>query len=142
VRLVPDAGLAELLPTIEQTGFDAVVLPGGAGGAEHLGASSMVGRILNDQWRAGRLLGAMCAAPLALAAHGVATGADVTCYPSLKARLDGTHVWHDERVVVSGHLVTSQGPGTTFEFALALISELVGAEVAQRVRGPLLLQGN
>lgn len=142
VRLVPDVGLEELLPAIEQSGFEAVVLPGGAGGAERLGASSLVGRILAEQWRAGRLLGAMCAAPLALAAHGIATGADVTCFPSLRARLDGTHVWHDQRVVTSGHLVTSQGPGTTFEFALTLITELVGAEVAQRVRGPLLLHGD
>lgn len=142
VRLVPDVGLAELLPVLEQRPYDALVLPGGAGGAEHLGASALVGRLLQDQWRAGRLLGAMCAAPLALAAHGIATGANVTCFPSLRTRLDGTHVWHDQRVVVSGQLVTSQGPGTTFEFALALIEALVGNEVAQRVRGPLLLAGD
>lgn len=139
VRLVPDVGLVELLPVLELGGFDAVVLPGGTDGAEYLAASPLVGRILTDQWRAGRLIGAVCAAPLALAAHGIATGSDVTCYPSLRARLDDTHVWHDQRVVVAGHLVTSQGPGTTFEFALTLIKELAGSEVAERVRGPLLL---
>lgn len=142
VRLVPDVGLAEMLPALEQGGFHAVVLPGGAGGADVLSGSAVVGQILAEQWRAGRLLGAMCAAPLALAAHGIATGADVTCFPSLRTRLDGTHVWHDQRVVTCGRLITSQGPGTSFEFALALVSDLVGADVAERVRRPLLLLGD
>ncbi len=142
VRIVPDVGLLELLPALEQRTFDAVVMPGGAAGAEHLCGSSAVGRILSEQWRARGLVGAMCAAPLALAAHGIATGADITCYPSLRAKLEATHVWHDRRVVISGRLITSQGPGTTFEFALALIEQLVGEEVARRVRGPLLLAGD
>lgn len=141
VVIVPDVGLEELRAS-DGTKFDAVVLPGGAGGAERLGESPVVGRILREFFDAGKLVGAVCAAPLALAAHGVATGRDVTCYPSLRERLAGTHIWHDARVVTSGHLVTSQGPGTTFEFALALVAELVGDDMALRVRKPLLLLGD
>lgn len=139
VQLVPDASLDEQLPALERGEFEAVILPGGAGGADKLAASAVVGRVLSRQWEAGRVVAAMCAAPLALAAHGIATGATVTCFPSLRARVEATHVWRGERVVRSGQLTTSQGPGTTFEFALALVEQLAGSEVAARVRAPLLL---
>lgn len=139
VRLVPDASLAEHVPALERGEFDAVILPGGAGGADHLAASPVVGQVLAQQWQAGRVVAATCAAPLALAAHGIAVGATLTCFPSLRARVEASHVWREERVVRDGQLTTSQGPGTTFEFALALVEQLAGREVAARVRPPLLL---
>ena len=139
VQIVPDVSLEALLPEFERGAFDAVVLPGGAGGAERLSTSAVVGRVLTQQWNEGRLIGAICAGPLALGTHQIAKGSDITSFPSVRPRLSGDYVWHDQRVVESGQLVTSQGPGTTFEFALTLVARLVGQEAAQRVRGPLLL---
>lgn len=139
VRLVPDASLEEAMPAFERGEFDAVVLPGGNGGAERLAKAKQVGEVLSLQWNGGRLIGAICAAPVALVAHGIAKGKTVTCYPTMRPQAEVGFTWSDERVVDSGQLVTSQGPGTTFEFALTLIAKLVGPEVAERVRGPLLL---
>ncbi len=42
------------------------------------------------------------------------------------------------RVVVDGRLTTSRGPGTAFEFALALVKELYGAEKMREVAGPMV----
>jgi putative intracellular protease/amidase len=44
-----------------------------------------------------------------------------------------------QRVVDAGSLITSQGPGTSFEFALALVRRLRGPDVEREVRGPLIL---
>lgn len=45
----------------------------------------------------------------------------------------------DSRVVVDGTLLTSRGPGTALEFALALVAQLYGAGKAEEVAGPMVL---
>lgn len=134
VRLVPDA-------TLKDAGgpFDALVLPGGAEGARRLGGSAAVGALLRERERTGGLVGAICAAPRALQDHGVFAGRRMTCHPSVRdvVSAHGTHV--DAPVVEDGNLVTSQGPGTAFAFALALVARLAGPAKAAEVRGPLAL---
>jgi protein DJ-1 len=134
LKLLPDVALGDIAGT-----FDAVVLPGGAQGAENLASSPLVGRHLKNQWQRGRLVAAICAAPLALARHEIGLGETITCHPSVSSSLHGTFVLSEDRVVESGALVTSQGPGTSFEFALTLVRRLRGADVEKQVAGPLML---
>ena len=136
LRLVPDVALGDVAGN-----FDVVVLPGGAQGAENLASSPLVGRHLKNQWQRGGLVAAICAAPTALLRHEVGLGETVTSHPSVSESLRGAYVLSTERVVESGSLVTSQGPGTSFEFALTLLRRLRGAEVEQAVAGPLILAG-
>jgi protein DJ-1 len=119
--------------------FDALVLPGGAPGAKRLAESATVGQLLTEFERKGKLVAAICAAPTALQAHGVFSGRRLTSYPSFHAALAKHCKVEDARVVQDGNLITSQGPGTAFEFALAIVERLAGAEVAAQVKGPLLL---
>jgi len=134
VRLVPDAALADV------TGdFDVVVLPGGKGGADRLAASKAVGALLRAQIEADRMIGAICAAPLALAAHEVLAGRRMTCHPSVHDIVGAHAALAAGPVVEDGKLVTSQGPGTALPFALALVARLRGAEVAERVRKPMMI---
>ena len=39
-----------------------------------------------------------------------------------------------------GLILTSRGPGTSFEFALAIVEALAGKEVADQVKAPLVLK--
>lgn len=48
--------------------------------------------------------------------------------------------YSEARVQKDGHLITSRGPGTSFEFALAIVEELLGAEVTAQVKAPLILK--
>lgn len=134
VKICPDASLSEA-----QGSFDLLVLPGGAQGAEALAASPVVQELLRRQAHEGRLIGALCAAPIALAAAGVGSGRALTSHPSVKERLAGFGVYKEDRVVRDGKLVTSRGPGTALEFALALVEELCGREKAAQVAAPMLL---
>lgn len=45
----------------------------------------------------------------------------------------------EERVVVDGQVITSRGPGTSIEFALALVKALFGAHKAAEVAGPMVV---
>lgn len=45
----------------------------------------------------------------------------------------------EDRVVKDGRVVTSRGPGTAMEFAVALVEELYGKEKADGVAGPMVM---
>jgi protein DJ-1 len=136
VRLVPDIALAQA-----QGPFDVVVLPGGLEGTERLAASTQVGELLRSREASGELVAAICAAPLALQKHGVFGGRAMTCHPGVEAIVKLHGVASPGTVVDDGNLVTSRGPGTAFEFALALVARLVGPERAAAVRAPMMLAG-
>lgn len=51
----------------------------------------------------------------------------------------GLYKYKKEPVVVDGTLVTSQGPGTAFVFALTLVDKLMGKEKASEVAEAMLL---
>ncbi len=134
VRLVADTLWSQLQPT----GFDLLVLPGGSGGMQRLRATPSVLQAVRDLLAAGKPVAAICAAPLVLEAAGVLAGKRATCYPSLQNELRSAHVVN-EPVVEDGLVITSQGPGTTFAFALRLIERLLGKPAADRVAAGLLL---
>ena len=137
VTLVPDVALSSCVRTDEA--WDLLVLPGGAPGTDALAASEVVGEVLRQQCAAGRLVGAICAAPLALARHGVFAGVPMTSHPSVSQEVASHGVWTSGRVVEADGLITSMGPGTAFAFALTLVAKLRGAAVAEALRAPMIL---
>lgn len=118
--------------------FDALVLPGGAGGTRALRADSRVLAEVRNFAAAGKWVAAICAGPLVLQSAGILKGVRATCHPGVRQELCDP-VASDERVVVDGRIVTSQGPGTAIEFALTLIRLLDGTAAADTVQDGLVL---
>ncbi|XP_029550080.1 protein/nucleic acid deglycase DJ-1 [Salmo trutta] len=139
IYLVPDSSLED---ASKQGPYDVIVLPGGALGAQNLSESPAVKEVLKDQEGRKGLIAAVCAGPTALLAHGIAYGSTVTTHPGAKDKMmtGGHYTYSEARVQKDGHLITSRGPGTSFEFALAIVEELMGAEVAATVKAPLVLK--
>eukprot|EP00793_Prasinoderma_coloniale_P002554 PRCOL_00002036-RA len=137
-RLVADAGLADALAAGAQ--YDAVLLPGGMPGAERLRDSDTLREAVCAQNERGALVGAICAAPqVALASWGVITeDTKATAHPAFSDKLPDPSA-QASRVVREPGLLTSRGPGTAFEFALAAVEELCGADVADEIAGPMVL---
>jgi 4-methyl-5(b-hydroxyethyl)-thiazole monophosphate biosynthesis len=119
--------------------FEAIILPGGMPGAEHLRDCIVLIDLLKSQQKAGRWLGAICAAPVVvLEYHGLLGGRKATCYPSMSNQLKNASAAH-QRVVVDDRCVTSQGPGTALEFALQWVSLLVNQTTADQLKKSLLI---
>ena len=119
--------------------LDGVILPGGMPGAANLAASETVRRRCRRVMESGGLIAAICAAPaLALGDFGMIKGRRFTCYPGFEKEVSGGR-FTDRRVVVDGNVITSRGPGTAGEFAVAVIRYLLGDETADRVAGETLL---
>jgi 4-methyl-5(b-hydroxyethyl)-thiazole monophosphate biosynthesis len=121
--------------SIEEVGgeeFDLIVLPGGMPGTAELATSTVLGEMLIKQNEAGRLIGAICAAPTLLEQLGLLEGKRVTTHYSVKDRIvSGTYT--EDRVVQDGNIITSQGAGTAIEFSLKLVEEMCGSRTAERI---------
>lgn len=135
VKLVADV----LWDEIDPNAFDILLLPGGFGGTEAFMQHAGVQQALRDFNAAGKWVGCICAAALALNEAGILAGKKFTCYPGVEQKLPADVQPVDEIVVVDRHLITSQGPGTAFEFALKVIAECGSPHLSAEVRAGLLL---
>lgn len=133
VQLMPDVTLDEAL----QHEYDMVVLPGGMPGAANLKADARIITLLKKMAAAGKYTAALCAAPMVLAEAGLLDGKQATSYPGFLDAIPGVML-STAAVVQDGNVLTSRGPGTAMDFALALIAVLSGAEKRQQVETALL----
>ncbi|KAF9975485.1 hypothetical protein BGZ65_008236 [Modicella reniformis] len=145
VRIVPDTHLS-VLPLDDSQLYDVLMIPGGAPGAKSMASSPLVHRwIQAHHAKPGVFIAAVCAGPTVLKAAGVARGAKVTSHPSVKDELSGFFDYQDNvkgpAIVVKDEmnkLLTSRGPGSTFELALKIVEEVRGKDVMESVRTPLM----
>lgn len=137
VRLLADTRLVD----VADQKFDVVVLPGGIKGAECFRDSPLLVATVRQTHNEGRLVAAICAAPaLVLEHHNLFPVGNMTGFPALKDEIDATK-WMDQRVVYDRrvNLVTSQGPGTSIDFALKIVFLLLGREKAEEIAWQLVL---
>ena len=133
VQLMPDVTLDEAL----HHEYDMVVLPGGMPGAANLKDDARMIALLKKMAAAGQYTAAICAAPMVLAEAGLLEGKQATSYPGFLDAIPGVTL-SSAAVVQDGKVLTSRGPGTAMDFALALIEVLSGAEKRQQVESALL----
>ena len=127
-----------VIDTVKADDFDMLVLPGGQPGADNLNADSRVKELIKSFSRKGKLVGAICAAPIVLSGAGVLQGKHATSYPTYKDKI-GEVVYEEKSVVVDGNVLTSRGPGTALYFGLAIVERLAGKEKAQQIKEAMLI---
>jgi 4-methyl-5(b-hydroxyethyl)-thiazole monophosphate biosynthesis len=135
VHLVADTSLVDVI----YDDFDMIVLPGGLPGTTNLNNDSHVHAILKRLNQSNTAIGAICAAPLVLADCGLLDGKRATCYPGVLTQADWPNITLvEEAVVVDGNILTSRGPGTAMDFALAIIEYLVDSPTRKQVEAGLV----
>ncbi len=131
VRILAD----DLLDNVSGGEFDALFLPGGP-------AVKALRKLagLTDQIRKfhseGKVIAAICAAPLLLHDAGLLEGRTFTSHFSTKDELPtstGSKIEND------GNLLTSRGAGTAVDFGLALVDILRGRSVADEVASSIMV---
>ena len=132
--------------------WDMIVLPGGMPGAEHLRDCTKLQTLLqNHAIQSQKPFGAICAAPAVVLASSsqpsllsqisASSVTTTTCYPAPVFRTmlaDTGTVVSDDDVVVSGNLITSQGPATALAFSLKLGEVLYGVEKRNEIAKAML----
>ena len=133
--LIPDTTLDMAL----YRNFDMVVLPGGLPGADNLAGDARVIALVRKMAGAGKFTCAICAGPTVLAKAGLLSGKRATSYPGCLDSMGLPDVTYTgDAVTCDGNVITSRGPGTALDFALALIDALAGKETRDRVEKSLV----
>lgn len=114
-----------------------LILPGGLPGATNLAACGELGELLTGH--KGKIA-AICASPgVVLAPLGLLEGREATCYPGFdKACRAHGAIMRDVPVMATDTLITGNGPSAAIRFALAIVANSMGANVAQEVGSGML----
>lgn len=126
----------ELIEDINEN-YDALILPGGMPGTKNLLNCDRLKNLLTAANNRGKLIGAICAAPMVLGAIDILNGKEATCYPSFEKFLSGAR-FKEERVVVSDNVITSRGAGTAHDFALKFVEIISGKEKSDSIKMSML----
>jgi protease I len=120
--LTPDMAVYEANPEF----FDCIVVVGGPG-SPALSESPEVRELLLGAEGKGKLLGAICLGPMALAKAGILTGKKATIFPdkSAIALLRETGAYYKaEPIVEDGRTVTADSPASAAKFGEKLVALL------------------
>jgi DJ-1 family protein len=138
-RHIADVPLRDVAP---ETNFEIVVLPGGAEGAKNLASNPLVGQWLQRQRERDQWVAALCAAPIALQAHGWLQPAQkIIAHPTVHNQFPAGQIQAKARVVVDGKLITSLAAGSAMEFALEIVLQLRGQDAVSALNRGLCAAG-
>lgn len=117
--------------------FDGVLLPGGMPGAANLRDNGKVINIVKEFNDTGKLVSAICAAPIVLEKAGVIMGRNATSYPGFNKEMESCN-YKEDRVVVDGNIITAKGPGVALEFAMLVVNYLQGKEMVTKLKEEMI----
>ena len=104
--------------------FDALILPGGTGNADHIRMDEAAVAFVRELTQAGKPVGVICHGGWILTDADALRGVRMTSYPSLKTDLKNAGAeWVDEEVVADKQIISSRTPDDLPAFNKAIVEE-------------------
>lgn len=119
---------------------DGVVLPGGMPGTNNLYADEFVRATVRSCASSGKMVAAICAAPLILGRMGILENKKAVCFPGFESELHGA-VLCNSPAQTDGNIITAKGAGAVFDFAHAVISFLKDKSLADKILDDIQFPG-
>ena len=114
-----------LIGNVNVNDYDAVIFVGGGGSSEYW-ENEQAHKIAKTTFEKGKLLGAICIAPVTLAKAGLLKGKKATVWKSEAGRLcEMGVIYTGAGVEIDGNIITANGPQSAKKFAEAFINALV-----------------
>jgi 4-methyl-5(b-hydroxyethyl)-thiazole monophosphate biosynthesis len=145
IQISADTSLDELFKAgkLKAESWDGALVPGGLPGADNIASSKEAGIFLKEMAGSGKWVCAICASPArVLSPLGLLKGRKFTCFPGEEEKAlsqSAGALWQNDRVVIDGCFITSQGAGTAGEFAGAIVDMLAGKGEGEKLAGRVLL---
>lgn len=120
-EFMPDLKLRDAKPE----DFDAVIFVGGIGAEMYLD-DPVAHKIIKEFYEAGKVVAAICFAPLILAHAGILNGKRATMWGGGKDDLETNGAFYTGNPVeVDGNIITGSGPAAAKEFGEKIVSFLL-----------------
>lgn len=128
----------KLFSEVDYKGNDLLFLPGGLPGTTNLDNHNGLKELIRNQFLNGDKIAAICAAPSILGKMELLKGKEAICYPGFEAQLIEAQI-SDSKIVKSGTIHTAKAAGVAIQFALKLVEELKGKDVADSISKAIYL---
>jgi len=112
---------------IDPKNYKGLIIVGGSGCQTHLWEDDLLSRLAIYFHETGKVVGAICLAPVVLARAGILKEKKATVYESPAAVMEmkrGRAVLVKDPVITDSRIVTANGPLAAKEFAAAVVNEL------------------
>jgi protease I len=119
---------------VDVSEYDALMIPGGVGNPDQLRGDENVVQFVQEFFRAGKPVAAICHGPWVLVEAGVVRDRKLTSWPTLQTDIrNAGGNWVDQEVVVDEGIVTSRKPDDIPAFNKKMIEEFCeGKHTRQR----------
>ncbi len=132
ISLLADTTISQ----INHENFDALIIPGGPSAFVMKDDTNVI-NLVQRFYQANKWISAICAAPIILHKTGILRDKKYCAHPCVHEELSTVDT--TSHVVVDKPIITAAGPGVATEFALEIISQLLGEAMANVQRHNLLL---
>ncbi len=121
-----EAKINALIKDLNPEDFDAILFIGGSGSVNYVGDEDCE-RIIQESENMGKVIGAICIAPLVLANAGILNNRKATVWSSdmdktaIKEIQEQGAIYENKNVVIDGKIITAFGPEAAQGFAQEII---------------------
>lgn len=136
VKIIADKKINEVNNILD---YDAIVIPGGMPGSTLLRDNKKIIEFYQTMYNSGKLVAAICAAPIVLSAAGITDNKEVTSYPGFDKEINYKNYNSDKAVVIDKNVITAQGPAVAILFGYEIVNYLLQDNTAEDVKQAMLV---
>ena len=136
VKIIADKKINEVNNILD---YDAIVIPGGIPGSTLLRDNKKIIEFYQTMYNSGKLVAAICAAPIVLSVAGITDDKEVTSYPGFDKEINYKNYNSDKAVVIDKNVITAQGPAVAILFGYEIVNYLLQDNTAEDVKQALLV---
>lgn len=136
IKILADKKIEEVNNILD---YDAIVIPGGMPGSTLLRDNKKIIEFYQTMYNSGKLVAAICAAPIVLSAAGITDDKEVTSYPSFDKEINYKNYNSEKAVVIDKNVITAQGPAVAILFGYEIVNYLLQDNTAEDVKKAMLV---
>ena len=136
VKIMADKKIEEVNNILD---YDAIVIPGGMPGSTLLRDNKKIIEFYQTMYNSGKLVAAICAAPIVLSAAGITDDKEVTSYPGFDKEINCKTYNSEKAVVVDKNVITAQGPAVAILFGYEIVNYLLQDNTADDIKKAMLV---
>ena len=136
IKILADKKIEEVNNILD---YDAIVIPGGMPGSTLLRDNKKIIEFYQTMYNSGKVVAAICAAPIVLSAAGITDDKEVTSYPGFDKEINYKNYNSEKAVVIDKNVITAQGPAVAILFGYEIVNYLLQDNTAEDVKKAMLV---